>query len=202
MTANVVIRKGKPEDADHFSRLVLLTSPTLLPALFGSNVKNLMQKLFRHKRNYYSFERSFFIEVDGNPVGMAFLHKLVRRRRDKFHIIFLLLKNLKLRFFTRAAHLLKSDYIIRKAAGDDCYLSNIAVYPEFRSLGLGTKLIQAVENEVRDIGKRRIVLNAETHNKKAISLYERLGYRIEKRSPALRIRNKVFESFKLCKQIS
>ena len=200
MMNNIIIRKGRPEDATHFSQLVLMTSSSLLPALFGPNVKKLMQKLFHDKKNYYSFKRSFFVEVDGKTAGMALLHKCVYRKRDKLHIILLLIKNIKFRFFTHIPYLLRSDSIVRKCAGEDCYLSNVAVYPEFRGLGLGTKLIESIEKETKDIGKKRIVLNAEIHNKRAISLYERLGYKIEQKSPTLKIRNRVFESFRMCKQ--
>lgn len=199
---NIVVRKGNPEDARHFSELVLLTSPTFLPALFGSNVKNLMKNLFRHRRHYYSFDRSFFIEVGGKIAGMAQLHKLRPRRREKIRLSLLLLKYLKWRFPTKVAGLLKSERLIKRVAGNDCYLGSVAVYPEFRRLGLGTKLLEAVEEEVKSIGKKRIVLHAETQNVRAINLYQRLGYRIEQKSPILKIKNKRFESFKIAKLVT
>ena len=134
--------------------------------------------------------------------GMAQLHKRMPGKKEKFRLGLLLLKYLKWRFPTKAAGLLKSEQIMCLAAGNECYLSNIAVYPEFRRLGIGTKLLEAVEKEARSIGKKRIVLKAETHNKRAIALYERLGYRIEEELPVFKLRNRVFESFKICKQIS
>ena len=58
------------------------------------------------------------------------------------------------------------------------------------------------EEEAKNIGKKRVVLHAETHNARAISLYERLGYKIESRSPSLKIRNSLFESFKMSKIVA
>ena len=199
---NMLIRRGRPEDAYHFSELVTLTSPAIFPLVFGSNVKKIMKNLFPHKRHYYSFDRSFFAEVNGEVAGMAQLHKLITRKGQTVRMSFLLLKYLKWRLPGKAVNLLKFDRLIKFVARNDCYLSNVSVYPEFRSFGIGTKLLEAVEGEVKSIGKKRIVLHAETHNARAISLYKRLGYNIESRSPSLKIKNRLFESFKMAKSVT
>ena len=199
---NVSVRKGKPEDAHHFSELVTLTSPAIFPIVFGATVKKTMKKIFPHRRHYYSFDRSFFAEVDGKIVGMAQLHKLPTRKGETVRMSLLLLKYLKWRLPSKAFNLLKFDRLIKFVARKDCYLSNVAVYPEFRSYGVGTKLLEAIEAEVKSIGKRKIVLHAETHNTRAINLYERLGYKIESKSPSLKIRNRLFESFKMVKSVA
>lgn len=198
----IVIRRGRPEDALDFSKLVVLTSPKLLPLLFGFKTESIMAKIFRHRRHYYSFDRSFFVEVGGKIAGMAQLHRIKPRRREKVQLSLLLLKYLKWRFPSKISNLLKSERVIRRVFGSDCYVSNVAVYPEYRSLGLGTKLLEAVEKESKNIGKKKIVLNAETHNTRAISLYERLGYKIEHRSPTLRIGKQKFRSFKMAKTLA
>jgi len=198
---NILVRKGKPEDAHHFSELVTLTSPAMFPIVFGSNVKKLMKNLFPHKRHYYSFDSSFFAEMDGKVVGMAQLHKLVSRKGRTTRLSFLLMKYLNWRLPTKVINLLKFDRVIKLVANNECYISNVSVYPEFRSFGIGTKLLAAIEEEAKDIGKKRIVLHAETHNTRAISLYERLGYKIGQRTPVLKIGNKRFESFRAVKPI-
>jgi len=199
---NILVRKGRPEDAHHFSELVILTSPAIFPIVFGSSVKTVMKNLFPHKRHYYSFDRSFFAEINGKVAGMAQLHKLINRKGQTVRLSFLLLKYLKWRLPAKAVNLLKLDHLIKDVAHNDCYLSNVSVYPEFRSFGIGTKLLEAVEEEAKSIGKKRLVLHAETHNTRAISLYERLGYKIESKSPALKIRNRLFESFKMAKSVT
>lgn len=199
---NILVRRGKPEDAEHFSSLVVMTSPHLMPTLFGAKVKDLMRKLFRHRRHYYSYDRSFFVEVGGKVAGMAQLHKIKVRQREKVRLSLLLMRYLKWRFPAKALNLLRSERVIRLSSGNDCYLSNVAVYPEFRSLGLGTKLLEKAEEEARSIGKKRMVLHAETTNARAINLYEKLGYKIEHKMPGLKINNRVFQSFKLAKAIA
>jgi len=199
---SITIRKAKPGDAHHFSELVSLASPKLFPILFGSKAKNLMKKLFAHKRHYYSFDRSFFIEVDGKTAGMAQLHKFRPRRREKLNLTFLLIKYLSWRLPVSVFPLLRSEKIIKEFSGGECYLSNVAVYPEYRSLGLGSRLLTALEEEGRSVGKNRMVLHADVTNRGAIRLYERLGYRIEDKAPALKIRKNIFEYLIIRKPIA
>ena len=199
---DIRVRRGKPEDAQDFSELVVLTSPTLFPALFGPTVKSLMKKIFKHRRHYFSFDRSYFIEVDGKTAGMAQLHKRIPGNKEKTRLSLLLLKYLNWRFPTKITKLLRSERVMCLATGKDCYLSNVGVYPEFRGQGLGTKLLGAVEEEVKSIGKKKIVLKAETHNKRAISLYERLGYSIDERAPALKLKKNRIESFVMSKSVT
>ena len=161
-----------------------------------------MKNLFKHRHHYFSFDCSYFIEVDGKTAGMAQMHKRKPGTREKVRLGLLLLKYLKWRLPTKIAALLKSEQIMWLATSKDCYLSGVAVYPEFRGQGIGTKLLEAVEEEARSIGKKRVVLKAETHNQRAINLYQRLGYKIEYKPPVLKIKNRIYESFKISKQIS
>lgn len=192
---NIVVRKGKPADAHHFSELVILSSPRVFSLLFGSRVKNVMKKIFPYRRHYYSYEKSFFIEVNGKTAGMAQLHRAKPRKREKINLTLLLIKYLNWRLPRSVLSFLRSEKVISNFSRKDCYLSNVAVYPEYRSLGLGTKLLSAMEEEIKTVGKDRMVLHADVRNQGAIKLYERLGYKIESRVPPLKIRKERFEYF-------
>lgn len=191
----IIIRKGKPEDAHHFSELVILSSPKVFSLLFGSKVKNVMKSIFPRRRHYYSYEKAFFIEVDGKTAGMAQLHRFRPRKREKLRLTWLLLKYLNWRLPRSILSFWRSERVISDFSTTDCYLSNVAVYPEYRSLGLGSRLLGALEKEIRTVGKNKMVLHADVKNQKAIKLYERLGYKIESRIPPLKIRKERFEYF-------
>jgi ribosomal protein S18 acetylase RimI-like enzyme len=77
----------------------------------------------------------------------------------------------------------------------------LAVYPEFRRRGIGTKLFALIEEEARKTGYNKVVFDVETDNKEAIKLYERLGYSIVNRSPVVETSVKNFEFFKMGKDI-
>ena len=201
---NITIRKGKPEDAQDFSELALLTGPEFLPALFGSesNVRNVMKGSFQHTRNAFSYEHSHFIEANGEIAAMALVFTCDQMRRERLRDWLFILRYLKFSVLTQMIYLYRSSEILVQITEGDSYLAHIAAYPKFRSLGFATKLLEVIEEEARAAGSKRMVLDAETDNEKAVKLFERFGYTIEQKSPILRIRDKGFEFFKLSKNIA
>ena len=65
------------------------------------------------------------------------------------------------------------DYQVSEGAGT---LWQLAVLPALQSRGLGTLLIRAAEQRIRNHGLRRAELAVEENNSRARALYERLGY--------------------------
>ncbi|WP_240929848.1 GNAT family N-acetyltransferase [Streptomyces coryli] len=65
------------------------------------------------------------------------------------------------------------DFAPRADAGT---LWQLSVHPALRSCGLGTLLVQALEDRARARGRGWAVLGVEDTNPRARALYERLGY--------------------------
>ena len=105
---NIIIRKALPEDALDFVNLVLLSEPTLFPAIFGSGVRRVIQNLFHQRRNLFSFEHSYFIEVDGKKAGTILGYDGKTQREEEWRTGLLLINYMKLGFFTRILSLLKA----------------------------------------------------------------------------------------------
>ncbi|MBN2044282.1 MAG: GNAT family N-acetyltransferase [Anaerolineales bacterium] len=61
------------------------------------------------------------------------------------------------------------------------YLHSFRVRPEFRGQGLGTAMMQYVEDDLIGRDFQELTLNVAEDNPDAIRLYQRLGYRIVKR---------------------
>jgi len=196
---NIIIRKGRTEDAQDFSQLILLSTATFFPSIFASNTEEVMRKIFQQPGNLFSFEHSYFIELNDKIAGMALGYNWEQKRREGLHTGLLLVKYLKWSFFTRIFYLLKAQGIVGKVSKNEYYLSNIAVYPEFRALGLGTKLFSEIKRESEKTDANKIVLDVETNNKRAVRLYERLGYIIKWRTPSIKINKKTFEFFRMFK---
>ncbi|MFI0818573.1 GNAT family N-acetyltransferase [Streptomyces sp. NPDC021098] len=72
------------------------------------------------------------------------------------------------------------DYQASAKAGT---LWQLAVLPALQSRGLGTLLIRAAEQRIRERGLRRAELAVEENNPRARALYERLGYAAYDRAP-------------------
>jgi len=196
---NIIIRKGHPEDAPDFANLALLSGPTLFPAIFGSGVKGEMQNLFRQRRNLFSFEHSYFTEVDDTKAGMILGYDWKNQGREEWRTGLLLIKYMKLGFFVRIPALLMALRLVGRAEGNEYYISNVAVYPEFRGAKLGTNLLLKMEEEAKSSGAGKIVLDVEVDNQSAIELYNRLGYSVVGKPMRAKISRKNFTLVRMCK---
>ncbi|MEV0010879.1 GNAT family N-acetyltransferase [Streptomyces sp. NPDC047973] len=72
------------------------------------------------------------------------------------------------------------DYMLRLGAGT---LWQLAVHPALQSCGIGTLLVEAAEQRIRDRGLHQAELGVEDGNPRARALYERLGYVAYDRRP-------------------
>ena len=70
-------------------------------------------------------------------------------------------------------------------APDTWYVCGVALYPEYRGRGLGSRLMAQVELEARERGYDRISLVAFEENAGSVRLYERLGYTVINRAPVV-----------------
>jgi ribosomal protein S18 acetylase RimI-like enzyme len=65
------------------------------------------------------------------------------------------------------------------------YLSTISVFPEYRGQGCGVKLLSFVRSHARKCGFGEISLISFEQNTRAVALYERFGFRVIRRRPAV-----------------
>ncbi|WP_406143916.1 GNAT family N-acetyltransferase [Streptomyces sp. NBC_01012] len=72
------------------------------------------------------------------------------------------------------------DYRVKEGVGT---LWQLAVHPALQSCGIGTFLVGAAEQRIRDRGLWRAELGVEESNPRARALYERLGYVAFDRQP-------------------
>lgn len=63
----------------------------------------------------------------------------------------------------------------------DCYMDNIAVFPEYRGQGAATALLNALLEEARHRGGEFLSLEVRPSNIGAVRLYHKLGFREEGR---------------------
>lgn len=61
------------------------------------------------------------------------------------------------------------------------YIAMLVVRPEYRRLGIATKMIEEAVRRMRDAGCEAVVLEAEVTNDAALTLYGRLGFLRESR---------------------
>lgn len=97
-------------------------------------------------------------------------------------ITFLTLLNLFPNYFLISEYCGKVVGYVTAVIDRDGYghIMSIAVDPEFRGLGIGRALMEAVESKLRYDGIKGVRLEVAVNNSIAIKLYERLGYKLVK----------------------
>jgi ribosomal protein S18 acetylase RimI-like enzyme len=65
------------------------------------------------------------------------------------------------------------------------YLFSFRIRPEFRNLGLGTKIVHVIEEYLLDKRFARLTLNVGKDNPDATRLYKRLGFQIVAEEPGI-----------------
>ena len=59
------------------------------------------------------------------------------------------------------------------------------IRPAYRSLGVGTRMINFIENDLRQRGYRLLTLNVAVNNPRARNLYSRLGFVVVAHEPGI-----------------
>ena len=60
---------------------------------------------------------------------------------------------------------------------DEGYINNVAIAPDFRRLGIASKLLSTLEERAKKLGLAFLTLEVRSSNSSAIALYESLGYK-------------------------
>lgn len=59
---------------------------------------------------------------------------------------------------------------------DEAHITNIAIHPEFRGIGLGNLIMEDLIDEARDNGAHSMTLEVRTGNTAALNLYKKFGF--------------------------
>jgi ribosomal protein S18 acetylase RimI-like enzyme len=178
------IRKGGRDDAHDFARLYLTATRDLYPTLVGPRVTYLLENIYRHTGTIFSYEHAHFIEHQGRTAGLVMLNTLQDQLEGTPALMRLVIRYMHVHLIGRTGALLKSGEISAFQVGEgDLYLQALAVYPEFRGRGLGSKLLDLVSQTAAKTGSRRVVLACEVDNNKAIRFYKNHGYETHHISP-------------------
>jgi ribosomal protein S18 acetylase RimI-like enzyme len=70
-------------------------------------------------------------------------------------------------------------FTISYCKGDYCYISIVAVIPEWRRKGVASSLIKTVIKRLRSMKKEMVRVDVEERNTPAVNLYKKAGFVVE-----------------------
>jgi len=190
-----------PVDTADFFRLFVASGPEYIPALFAGWHERFATGCFGRRGNVLSSEHTLFVKVDGRNAGMVLAYDWRTKKRQAIKSSFLTIWYMRLGFLLRLGPLRWSDTVLSKVEDGTFYISNIAVYSEFRNRGLGARLLTLVEEKAGESGAARLDVDAETDNTGAIRFYEAFGMRAEGKPKRTVVAGKHFEFVRLTKEV-
>ena len=186
------IRPAEKSDKEIFAELFMITDNDLMPRLFGRNIKQFVSKMFCAEDNYFSYKHVHFLEYKGQIAGMLLAFDHEDKMRERWNTIKLFMKFLRFGFLFQIVHMLKAEKVMAKTNENECYFSNLAVYPEYRGMGFGKELIDFLNKECQKKNYKAIVLETFVEKQNVIGLNQKFGYKILEYSPPLRLKDRIF----------
>lgn len=200
MCEEVSIKTAELNDAEDFVNLVLRSAPLLFPVLYEDRLKDILRKLFIRDHNLFNFQHTYFAEISGKKVGMILGYDWKVKKQENLQTGLLLLKYMGFDFIKRIHLFMKVNDALGWIFDREYYISNVAVYPEYSGMGIGTSLIVKIENEARMNEIEKVGLDVEVENAGAIRLYKRLGYTIIKKT-SIKLYGQLFQFCRLYKEL-
>ncbi len=183
----IVLRSARPilEEGLVYARYLDEAAEGFFRFMLGRRVADIVAAAYIQPDNDYSYQNVTFAEHDKVIVGMASSFTARQRRCFSDQPLKRVAGNRHLRMSvvtTLCAPLLR---ILDTIADGDFYLQAIAVDKELRSEGVGSILIDYIEERAVVSGSVRLSLDVSARNKGARRLYERRGITVESEWPKL-----------------
>ena len=171
----ITVRQATREDCARIARLFMIASDGVAEYVWsragtpGLSLLEIGECRYARQGTAFSFENCLVAEKDGAVVGMV--HSFPMRQQQDVGPQEAVDPVL-------APYTELEDY-------DSLYISGLAIFHEYRNLGIGTLLVKEARRRGRALGLERLSLICFEKNAKALRLYQRLGFRELRRRPVV-----------------
>ncbi|MBO8445285.1 MAG: GNAT family N-acetyltransferase [Bacteroidetes bacterium] len=170
---NVIVRPARKEDADAVARLFMMAWPmdsflAMSPELDEDKFAEIISSYVQAEDTLYSYRNTMVAEV-GNVIAGA-MNGYDGASYDT-------LKRPILEDFAKRFPDAESDFgAVKETEAGEFYLDSAGVRPDMRSMGIGSKLFEAMIGRAKEAGFRTVGLIVDVDKPKAEALYLRLGF--------------------------
>lgn len=199
----VTLRDANPtfDDGLAFARYLDEAAEGFFRFMLGRHSTEIIAKAFARPDHDLSYQNVTFAERDGDIAGMVSSYTAEQHRRSSRQALKQAAGtwNLRLRIIlVLFAPLMR---IIDSIADDDFYLQAITVDNELRGEGLGSILMDSLEEQARASGATRLALDVSAKNEGARRFYDRRGFAVESQWPK-RLRMRALKFYRMTKTIT
>lgn len=186
--SDLTIRPGKRTDDEgkRFAYFMNQASDGGFKKMFGKRFEEIVSKVYLEPNHDLSYETALFAEVAGRIVGMVsgytaeqyqhFSKDALSRAsgRSRFRISFI---------FALIAPMMR---FLHTYDDGDYYVEFLAVDSAFGGQGIGSSLLQAIEDRAQASGATQLSIDVAARNTRAQRLYKRIGFTVIRRWPCTR----------------
>ena len=184
--SSINLRDARPlyEEGVVFARYLDEIAP-FYRVMLGRRVVEIIGRAFTQPGHDLSYQNTIFAERGGAIVGMISGYATERHRRSVGPPLREALGGRALRMRIMARLMARQQWFLGTYADGDFYIQGFAVGENLRSQGIGSALMDAMEQRARASGSKRLILNVGAKNEGALRLYERRGMTVEAGWPKL-----------------
>lgn len=176
----IVLRHADPiyDDGLAFAHYLNEAFEGLIRKALGRRFKDIIAKAFIQSGHDFSYQHTIFAERDKAVVGMVTGYTAEQHRRASDQELKTAAGNHISSRIGASLLCIRLRYLGTHADGD-FYLQAIAVDEGHRGKGIGSVLMEAIEERARSSGSRRLFLDAAARNERVRRFYERRGMTVE-----------------------
>ena len=177
MSEKVQIIPAKPSHKEDFQKIIKESAGNVISALFGADfIQNQLAELYSSPGNLFSYEYTNFLSIGEKIGGGVLAYTWLEKRKSEFSTGFKLVKSLRFKFLRLLPQLIRSSREMGSVREGELYISNLAIFREFRGRGLGKVLLKWCLSKASKERCEKIALDVEKKNIRAIKLYQKFGF--------------------------
>ncbi|MBE0636230.1 GNAT family N-acetyltransferase [Candidatus Bipolaricaulota bacterium] len=187
--SDITIRQARPtlDEGLKFASYMNSASNGGFAKLFGKRFEEIISNAYLEPNHDLSYETALFAEVDGTIVGMISGYTAEQYQAFSKDVVKRFAGRSKLRIALIYAMIAPMMRFLHTYDDGDFYVEFLAVDEAQRGQGIGSKLLQALEDRARATQSTQFAIDVAAHNKVARRLYERHGFAMVARWPRTRI---------------
>ena len=184
---SIILRSAKPifDEGLMYARYLDEAAEGFFRFMLGRRVADIIATAYTQPDHDFSYQNVTFAEHDEVIVGMVSGYTAEQHRRFSEQPLKQAAGNRALRMRVVRILLAPLWRILNTLADGDFYLQAIAVDKELRGDGVGSTLIDSIEDRARASASIRLSLDVSAKNEGARRLYERRGMTVESGWPKL-----------------
>ena len=164
---NLTIRKATINDVKLIAYAVgNAIGEDVMPTFCGNNWMNTIAEVATLENSQYSYRNALIAEVDGSPAGVIVTYDGARLEELRSETI-------------RIIHKYKPDFAVSEDETEpgEYYIDTLCVLPQYRKMGIATKLITTIRKQAFAEGHTKLGLIVDIDNPSAERLYTQIGFR-------------------------